>query len=152
MFDHTLATQPIPGVTPEVFYRAANIYLQKPHVVNRKLFGASTLATFRVWRGGPVDVDEFVDRLRERLSAGGEDNGIEKGVREVCDDLGWEVELLPEGVVLNGFEGGYLVLKRLLPRNLNVFKPLEVLAIVGEEFVGGLETLFFKCVHFQTRN
>lgn len=131
MFDHTLASQPIPGVTPELFYRAANIYLQKPHVVNRKLFGASTLATFRVRRGDPVDVDELVDRLRERLSE------IENGMREVCDDLRLEVEVLEEGLDLNGFsgegfEGRYLVLKRLLPRNLNVFKPLEVLAIVGE--------------------
>ncbi|KAL9701369.1 hypothetical protein quinque_004810 [Culex quinquefasciatus] len=148
MFDHMLVTQPIPGVTPEVFYRAANIYLQKPHVVNRKLFGASTLATFRVRQGDPVDVDELVDRLRERLSAGGENDGIEKGVREVCDDLRLDVELLPEGVDLNGFEGGYLVLKRLLPRNLNVFKPLEVLAIVDPE----LKRITFRCLQDEENN
>lgn len=148
MFDKVLISQQVPGVTADCFFRAIGIYLYKPHVVNRKLFGASNLHTFSYRRRGRrqcdsaehpnesnLDVAGLLAGIKER--AAGDMEKIVQSVSSVCQSLGLQDIQAVDGLDLNKLDfeelvkdSGFLVFNRFLPRNLAVFHPLDVLAVI----------------------
>ncbi|XP_062542938.1 probable tRNA (uracil-O(2)-)-methyltransferase isoform X2 [Armigeres subalbatus] len=145
MFNEVLISALVQGINLEHFFRAVCIYLYKPHVLNRKLFGISNLHTFSYRRRPPTT----------ECSTGGEDfdvaNLLVKIKEHIADDLDKIEQSLENGSrwsefqdvrkVINldlnkldfsgqGRDTGFLVINRFLPRNLTVFHPLDVLAII----------------------
>lgn len=136
MFDQQLISQDIPEIMNEHYFRAINIYLFKPHVINRKLFGVDNVLSFtyrKFTEHDPFDTLSFLRNFKSR-SLDGRTN------EEIISSLSEEYHLDikdTSNINLNEFNpsdpiyAGYIVLNRLLPRNLNVFKALDVLAVIG---------------------
>lgn len=82
-----------------------------------------------------MDVEKLLREIKRDVVGPGE---VESGIIQVCGRYDLKVQRV-EGFDLNrlkfnevGQRGGYVVLNRFLPRNLTVFHPLDVLAIIGK--------------------
>ncbi|XP_055535521.1 probable tRNA (uracil-O(2)-)-methyltransferase [Wyeomyia smithii] len=134
MFNNTLVTQNITTVTRSQFYRAVNIYLFKPHVINRKLFGVRNILNYafrRTERQDPsLDVANMLDDFKIKFE---ENSNHEVIITELAQKYNIEIERLPYDIDLKTSpdeDRGYFIINRWLPRNLNTYKPLEMLSIV----------------------
>lgn len=142
MFDKVLISRQVPGINLECFFRATGIYLFKPHVVNRKLFGASNLHTFSYrYREGDsaelLDVAGLLADIKEQVA--GNLEKVVQNVENACKGQKLQSVQTVDEFDLNklDFSGqpkdsGFVVINRFLPRNLTVFRPLDVLAVIGK--------------------
>lgn len=142
MFNKTIISQQVVGINLEYLFRAAGIYLFKPHVVNRKLFGVSNLHTFSYQQsdqpnGGDLvlDIEKLLQEIKDETVGPEKDESVI--IKNVCERYDLHVQKV-EDFDLNRLKineqtlrSGYVVLNRFLPRNLTVFHPLDVLAFIG---------------------
>lgn len=142
MFNKTLVSQQVPEINLEHLFRAAGIYLFKPHVVNRKLFGVSVLHTFSYGhseqpnngnRGS--DIGKILQEIKDEIV---EPEMVKKCIVNVCDRYELRLQKIDNFDLSklkfdhNSQRNGYVVLNKFLPRNLTAFQPLDVLAIIGK--------------------
>ncbi|XP_053687456.1 probable tRNA (uracil-O(2)-)-methyltransferase isoform X2 [Sabethes cyaneus] len=133
MFDKKLVSRNVLNITKPHFYRAVNIYLFKPHVLNRKLFGANNFLnfTFRQMReDSSLDAAGLLENFKVQFE---KDQNHETVVSALAQKYNLDVEKLPDGIELHSSlneDQGYFVFNRLLPRNLDAFRPLDMLTII----------------------
>ena len=128
-----LFEQQIPDLPRSYLFKALNIYIFNPHVINRKLFGAKTEYIYVIDKNN-VDFrpEEIVKLLNNR------EDIDEDAIINILNELGLEyikVSSLDLDSVEDNHsdeEAGLLIVKKLLPRNLNVFKSLNILTVIGE--------------------
>ncbi|XP_058834113.1 probable tRNA (uracil-O(2)-)-methyltransferase [Topomyia yanbarensis] len=152
MLDHVLISCNIPEISREHFYRAINIYIFKPHVVNRKLFGINNLLSiaYRKTDEKKLDPAEYLKEFKLQYM-------MQRKCDEITTILGHKYKLQINPNVSKTIEleryseengTGYLILNRLLPRNLNVFQPLDMLAMIDFDS----QSVCFVCLQDEQNN
>ncbi|XP_055625229.1 probable tRNA (uracil-O(2)-)-methyltransferase [Toxorhynchites rutilus septentrionalis] len=153
MFDQTLISQNMTDILDEHYFRAVSIYLFKPHVVNRKLFGVDKLLSFAYRKhvdAHSLDTLSFLKKCQARSLEGSSNDEI---ISSLSDQFHIDIEKTAD-IILNPQERnhesceGYIVLNRFLPRNLNVFGTLDVLAVINIES----KSSSFICLQVEENN
>nr|XP_040226874.2 probable tRNA (uracil-O(2)-)-methyltransferase [Anopheles coluzzii] len=132
MFDRTIAEAVIKPDCISNFWQAVDIYLFKTHVVNKKLFGVKNVLTLPYKNAPPSAEETFqaTEHLLDQL-AETEPNSFEHETRKRLLCLGCEVrEEKVDNISLHEVSqqqyDGAILLNRLLPKNINVFRPIDV--------------------------
>ncbi|XP_055603869.1 probable tRNA (uracil-O(2)-)-methyltransferase [Uranotaenia lowii] len=157
MFDNQIVAKTIDGIKPSHFFRAVNVYLTKPHVVNRKLFGVNQLHSI-VYRKPGAEHEPtkdwmypFINGIKTAVNLG---KPFPEAVLEQCALVGFELLDASNHLFdLNNSDSlrsgtGVLNLNRLLPKNLTQFQPLEVVCVLDIDSQSGT----FVCIQNEENN
>uniref|UniRef100_A0A182SF20 tRNA (uracil-O(2)-)-methyltransferase n=1 Tax=Anopheles maculatus TaxID=74869 RepID=A0A182SF20_9DIPT len=142
MFDHTFAEASIRKECVQNFWKAIDIYLFKTHVINKKLFGVKNVAIIPFKRAtASEDMGEFLlDRMIEtRVDC------FEEESRRILIAQGYQAqENKPTSCSIDLLSqhdhDGAVVLNRLLPKNIAVFQPIDVVCLIVSQ-----EKLSIRC-------
>lgn len=144
MFDRTIAEAVIKPDCISNFWQAVDIYLFKTHVVNKKLFGVKNVLILP-YKNAPPSAEETSQATEHLLDqiAETELDSFEHETRKRLLCLGCEVrEQKVDNISLHEVSqqeyDGAIVLNRLLPKNINVFQPIDVACWIGVKRVLGL--------------
>lgn len=132
MFDITLASRNVPNITRSHFFHAVSVYVFKPHVVNRKLFGINNVLTFAFRQIEQQDhIFDVASALNNYKLSYLKSKNPETIVAELAQKYCLEVEPISNVIDVNTLDEdrGHFILNRMLPRNLNAFRPLDMLVI-----------------------
>ncbi|XP_053665881.1 probable tRNA (uracil-O(2)-)-methyltransferase, partial [Anopheles marshallii] len=132
MFDHTIAEACIKKDCVQNFWKAIDIYLFKTHVVNKKLFGVKNVAIVPFTNGSTsvIPWNNILDLLIETNL-----DVFEDETRKILVNQGCKIQ---EGSPANNSvdqlsqydHEGVIVLNRLLPKNISVFHPIDVVCLI----------------------
>ncbi|XP_058463807.1 probable tRNA (uracil-O(2)-)-methyltransferase [Malaya genurostris] len=153
MLDQALISQDIAEISHQIFFETINIYIFKPHVVNRKLFGITKVfsVSYRTVDEQPLDIPAY---LRDFKSQHRMQKEFPEIITDLCRKYGLMFRYLTSGTNNElefsdqGKGTGYLILNRLLPRNLHVFRPLDVLVLIDFD----CQSVHFQCLQDDENN
>uniref|UniRef100_A0A182N977 tRNA (uracil-O(2)-)-methyltransferase n=1 Tax=Anopheles dirus TaxID=7168 RepID=A0A182N977_9DIPT len=137
MFDQIIAETILRKDSFENFWKAIDIYLFKTHVINKKLFGVKNLSLlgFRRSSAAGQQEDTRADGNLVELVAGTESDRFEDDTRTLLLSRGFEINVEKlnhisiDRLVQCKYDGA-IVLNRLLPKNINVFQPIDVVCLI----------------------
>lgn len=110
-------------ITREIFYKALNIYIFNPHVINRKLNGISTVFALKYTS---TNIEHIFDQLANLKTVDDIKPLLHNGL-EIIEHLGDSLNYEDSGI-----NSGYLILNKLIPRNLNLYDIIQTYTVIGE--------------------
>lgn len=110
-------------ISREIFYKALNIYIFNPHVINRKLNGISTVFALKY---SSTNVEHIFDHLVNTKTVD-EIKSLLHGNLEILENLGEGLNYEDSRI-----NSGYLILNKLIPRNLNLYDIIQTYTVIGE--------------------
>uniref|UniRef100_A0A182WBK6 Probable tRNA (uracil-O(2)-)-methyltransferase n=1 Tax=Anopheles minimus TaxID=112268 RepID=A0A182WBK6_9DIPT len=128
MFDHTIAEACIKKDCVQNFWKAIDIYLFKTHVVNKKLFGVKNVAIVSFTKGSDSEVSwhNILDETIETTPDSFEDKTRTILANHGCKIVDGKPSITSIDHVSQYDHDGAIVLNRLLPKNISIFHPIDV--------------------------
>ncbi|XP_058054265.1 probable tRNA (uracil-O(2)-)-methyltransferase [Anopheles bellator] len=121
MFERIIGETDVQKNYGDNFWQAVDIYLFKAHVINKKLFGVKVISVSSYRNQSHASIDEcFCDETR---------------IEENLSQRGFEIfSETTEHVSVDRLSGsgndGLIIVNRLLPKNINVFQPIDVICVI----------------------
>uniref|UniRef100_A0A182QM27 tRNA (uracil-O(2)-)-methyltransferase n=1 Tax=Anopheles farauti TaxID=69004 RepID=A0A182QM27_9DIPT len=130
MFDQIIAETVLKQGSSKNFWKALDVYLFKTHVINKKLFGVTNVSLLCFRSSTTAGHDNLLE-----LVAGTEVDSFDYAIRNVLLNLGCEIcveQLDPISIdlLVERKYDGAVVLNRLLPKNINIFQPIDVVCLI----------------------
>uniref|UniRef100_A0AAG5D768 tRNA (uracil-O(2)-)-methyltransferase n=1 Tax=Anopheles atroparvus TaxID=41427 RepID=A0AAG5D768_ANOAO len=135
MYENIIAETSVSKECVPNFWKAVDIYLFKTHVVNKKLFGVKTLSVLSLnrleWSETRVNFDH---KLLEEITAVPLAHFVDYTREILIKCVVQATEENPDAASVDHFSqygnDGLIVLNRLIPKNIGVFKPLDVVCLI----------------------
>ncbi|XP_053676478.1 probable tRNA (uracil-O(2)-)-methyltransferase [Anopheles nili] len=135
MFDHVISEITIEKAFHKNFWKAVDIYLFKTHLINKKLFGVNNISILSFKHGKSASTNEEQDPfLQDKLNETTAER-FETEVRQHLIDHGYVVQV--ENMNNTSIDRlsqsewyGVIVLNRLLPKNIHVFHPIDIVCSI----------------------